>query len=204
VSEVADDGAVYAGPYRTAADGQSTAGMVRRIFEVPSRRRRFEVESQLSYRAAEHFLRRGPEATFEFLDTAPNADDAVARKILRRLRRVRRYPNPVAGGLAGVRAIVFDHGPGPDEVEFFAIENGAVIARERIERPSRESVRAVVLRMVEARNSNSQVDASSINLVVAWLHQHFGDRNVAIVRAADDFDRTAARIWRHVRELTRD
>jgi hypothetical protein len=178
--------------------------MVRRIFEIPSRRRRFEVESPVNYRAAEHFLRRGARATFEFLDDALGADQAVANKILRRLRKTRRFPNPVAGGLAGVRAIVFDHGPDPEEVEFFAIENGAVVASERLGRPSRESVRGVVLRMVEARNGSSQMNTSSINFVVAWLHQHFGDRNVAIVRGSDDFDRMTARIWRHVRELTRD
>ncbi len=203
VTEIADDGGVYAGPYRTADDAQSTAGMVRRVFEIPSRRQPFEVESPLNYRAAEHFLRRGPEATVEFLDAALSTDADVGRRILRRLRRVRRFPNPVAGGLAGARAIVFDHGPGPDEVEFFAIENGAVIARERVERPSRESVRAVVVRLVETRTTNSQVDTSSINLAIAWLHQHFGDRNVAFVRGADDFDRMLARIWRHVREITR-
>ena len=88
-------------------------------------------------------------------------------------------------------------------MEFFAIENGAVIARERVERPSRESVRAVVVRLVETQTTNSQVDTSSINLAIAWLHQHFGDRNVAFVRGADDFDRMLARIWRHVREITR-
>ena len=201
VSEVTDDGAVYAGPYRTAAAARGLAATVRRVFGMPSRRRRFEVESQLSYRAAERFLLRGPKAAFELLSAASDADEAAARRILRRLRRVRGVPNPVAGGLAGVRAIIFDHGPGPDEVELFAIEQGTVIASQRLRQPSRDSVRAAVEKMVNARNTNAQADASSVNSVVAWLHQHFGDDNVAIVRGADDFDRMAARIWRRVREL---
>ena len=201
VSEITDDGAVYAGPYRTAAAARGLAATVRRVFRMPSRRRRFEVESLLNYLAAECFLLRGAKPAVELLGAASDADEAAARGILRRLRRIRGFPNPVAGGLAGVRAIIFDHGPGPDEVELFAIEQGAVIARERLRQPSRTSVRAAVEKLVNACNANAPADASSVNSVVAWLHQHFGDDNVAIVRGADDFDRMAARIWRRVREL---
>ena len=201
VSEIADDGAVYAGPYRTAAAARGLAATVRRVFGMPSRRRRFEVKSPLNYRAAERFMLDGKKAALELFSAASDADEAVARKVLRRLRRVHGVPSPVAGGLAGVRAIIFDHGPGPDEVELFAIEQGTVIASERLRRPSRYSVRAAVERMVNAPNANVQADASSVNSVVAWLHQHFGDDNVAIVRGTDDFDRMAARIWRRAREL---
>lgn len=201
VSEITDDDAVYAGPYRTAAAARGLAATVRRVFRMPSRRRRFEIESVLNYQAARSFLLHGPKAAIDLLGAAPDTKEDVARKILRRLRRVRGAPSPVAGGLAGVRAIIFDHGAGPDEVELFAIEQGAVIASERLRQPSRDSVRAVVERMVNAGATNAQPDISSVNAVVAWLHQHFGDDNVAIVRGAGDFDRLASRIWRRVREL---
>ena len=203
VSEVGDDGASYIGPFRTASAATSTARTVRTVFGMPSRRNRFEIESRLNYEAARLFLTRGAGAALELLDGETGNETELARRISRGLRGIRRVSRPIAGGLAGARAIVYGHGPRPDEVEFFLIEQGSVLAREVLLRPPRAAVKEFLREFVSYAGPVIRNDSGSVNLVLGWLHQHFGADEVAVVRGPEDIGRLSSSIWRRVREITR-
>jgi len=203
-SAVSADGALYAGPFRTAAAASSMATLVRRVFGLPSRRRRFEVESIDNHAAASLFLREGMQKALEHLERVEGAGAEGAKRMVRGLRRVRRFYLPVAGGLSGVRVLVIGHGALPGDVEFHMIDQGAVTARRALAEPSYGQVRSLIAELLGATIEGVPApDPDSLNLALAWLHQNHGGSSVLVLRPQDSAAAVDSRVWRRVRELTR-
>lgn len=203
VSAIAADGAQYCGPFRTAVAAHSTAAATRRIFHLPSRLRRIQVESPLNRAAAGIFLSAGRDTALEYLNAVSAGGDPIAEGMARGLRRIRRLHQPIAGGLAGARAIYFDHGPRPGEIEFFVIDQGAVSARRRVDEPARQDVRAILRDVLDCAGPPQPSDPNSVNLVLAWLHQKFGDQRLVVVGPEMKPQRIFAIVWRQVSLLAR-
>ncbi len=205
VRRTADDGATYSGPYRSANDARALVAAVRRTFRLPSRRERFEVKSDLSRQAAAMYLAQGKELAAEFLKNERRRDGDTADGILRRLRRMRLKSRPVPGGLAGARIVSIHHGLQPGEVEFRLISNGVIHDMRSLLRPTRSEVRDVLdayreLRPAMHRGRNE----SRENLLLAWVHQRYGDDAIAVLDYEGGNRRVFGRVWRRVRALTRN
>ena len=205
VRRTADDGATYAGPYRSVNDARALVAAVRRTFGLPSRQDRFEVPSDLLRQAAAMFLSHGKEMAGEFLKNESQQDHETAERILGRLKKVRLKSRPVPGGLSGARIVSIHHGLQPGEVEFRLISSGVVHDMRVLLRPTRSEVREVLDTYREMRPVLEKVrNESRENLLLAWVHQRYGDDAIAVLDGNGGNRRIFGRVWRRVRALTRN
>jgi DNA polymerase-3 subunit epsilon len=205
VRRTADDGAIYAGPYRSANDARALVAAVRQTFGLPSRQDRFEVKSDLPRQAAAMFLSHGKELAGDFLRNERERDRDVVEGILGRMKRIRLRSRPVPGGLAGVRVVSIHHGLQPGEVEFRLISSGVIHDMRSLMRPTRSEVREVLDAYREMRPVREKVRSESReNLLLAWVHQRYGDDAIAVLDGEGGNGRIFGRVWRRVRVLTRN
>ena len=205
VQGTADDRATYSGPYRSANDARALVAAVRRAFGLPSRQDRFEMGSDLPRQAAAMFLTEGKNLAEEFLKNESQRDADTADGILRGLRRIRLNFRPVPGGLAGARIVSVHHGLQPGEVEFRLISNGFIHDLRSLVKPTRSEVREVVDAYRELRPMKADMpNESRTNLLLAWVHQRYGDDAIAVLDGEGGNGRVFGRVWRRVRALTRN
>ncbi len=205
VRRTADDGATYAGPYRSANDARALVAAVRRTFSLPSRQDRFEVKSDLPRQAAAMFLSHGKELAEEFLKNERERDRDTVGGILGRLKRIRLRSRPIPGGLAGARVVSIHHGLQPGEIEFRLISSGVIHDMRSLLRPTRSEVREVLDAYREMRPVREKVrNESRENLLLAWVHQRYGDDAIAVLDGEGGNGRIFGRVWRRVRVLTRN
>jgi hypothetical protein len=141
----------------------------------------------------------------EFLKNERERDRDTVGGILGRLKRIRLRSRPVPGGLAGARVMSIHHGLQPGEVEFRLISSGVIHDMRSLLRPTRSEVREVLDAYREMRPVREKVrNESRENLLLAWVHQRYGDDAIAVLDGEGGNGRVFGRVWHRVRVLTRN